>query len=89
MASRLNPDNRSLLYFTAAEFAAARAFAASDIFFLVAAEISLFFAGADALAGADFFAAVDFFAGTELLASVSAERTYFRFWNATGWLTAG
>jgi hypothetical protein len=61
---------------------AARAFAASDIFFLVAAEITLFFAGAAAFTAADFFAAVDFFAG--VLAGGVAERTYLRFLGAIG-----
>ena len=70
-------------YFDASAFVAARAFAASDIFFLVAADISLFLAGGAAFTGADFLAA-DFFAGTEPLAGVSAERTYFRFSGATG-----
>jgi hypothetical protein len=64
-------------YFAASVFAAARAFAASDIFFRVAAEITLFFAGAAAFTAADFLAAVDFFADD--LASGLAERTYFRF----------
>jgi hypothetical protein len=61
---------------------AARAFAASDIFFLVAGEITLFFVGAAAFTAADFLAAVDFFAG--VLAGEVAERTYFRFLGATG-----
>jgi hypothetical protein len=67
-----------LRYFAASALAAARAFAASDIFFRVAAEITLSFAGA----AADFLAAVDFFAG--VLAGGVAERTYFRFLGATG-----
>jgi hypothetical protein len=67
----------------ASTFFAARALAASDIFFRVAAEITLFFAGGAPFTGTDFtgtdfLAAVDFFADTELLAGVLAERTYFR-----------
>ncbi len=80
-------------YFVASAFDAARALAASDIFFLVAAEITLFFAGATGFTDTDFLAATDFFAGAELFAgaltAVLGERTYFRFWGATGELAAG
>jgi hypothetical protein len=71
-----------LRYFAASALEAARAFAASDILFRVAAEITLFFAGTAAFTAADFLAAVDFFAG--VLAGGVAERTYFRFLGATG-----
>jgi len=60
--------------------------AASDIFFLVATDITLFFGGgvafteADAFTDAVFFMVLDFLAGEEVVARVTAERTYFRFW---------
>jgi len=73
-----------LSYFAASVFAAALAFAASDIFFLVAAEITLFVEAPAAFTALDFLAAVDFFAGTALLAAVLAARTYFRFCGARG-----
>jgi hypothetical protein len=75
-----------LNYFAGSDLTAARALAASDIFFLVAADITLFFAGAvafteaDAFTDAVFFAVLDFLAGEEVFAGVTAERTYFRFW---------
>jgi hypothetical protein len=78
-----------LNYFAASAFDAALAFAASDIFFLVAGETTLFLAGAVAFTAADFLAAADFFAGAGLLAAVLAERTYLRFCGATGGPTAG
>jgi hypothetical protein len=59
--------------------------AASDIFFLVAADTILFFAGAVAFTDADaftdavFFVMLDFLTGGEVFAGVTAERTYFRF----------
>ena len=50
-----------VIYFAElAFFAAARALAASDIFFRVAAETSRFATGVEAFAGTDFFAAADF-----------------------------
>ncbi|WP_433970332.1 hypothetical protein [Tunturiibacter gelidiferens] len=73
-------------YFAGSDLTAARALAASDIFFLVAADITLFFAGAvafteaDAFTDAAFFIVLDFLAGEEVFAGVTAERTYFRFW---------
>jgi hypothetical protein len=75
-----------LNYFAGSDLTAARALAASDIFFLVAADITLFFAGAvaftesDAFTDAVFFMMLDFLAGEEVFAGVTAERTYFRFW---------
>jgi hypothetical protein len=67
-------------YLADSDLAAARALAASDIFFLVAADIALFFTGAAALTDAVFFVVLDFLAGKEVFAGVTAERTYFRFW---------
>jgi hypothetical protein len=81
-----------LNYLADSDLAAARALAASDIFFLVAADITLFLAGAAAFTGegaftgavaltdAAFFVVLDFLAGEEVFAGVTAERTYFRFW---------
>jgi hypothetical protein len=75
-----------LNYFAGSDLTAARALAASDIFFLVAADITLFFAGAvafteaDAFTDAVFFMVLDFLASEEVFAGVTAERTYFRFW---------
>src|SRR5580698_7497242 len=64
----------------------ARALAASDIFFLVAADTTLFFTGAAAFTeacaftDASFFLALDFLTGDEVFATTTGERTYFRFW---------
>jgi hypothetical protein len=69
-----------LNYLAGSDLAAARALAESDIFFLVAADITLFFTGTVAFTDAVFFMVLDFLAGEEAFAGVTAERTYLRFW---------